>query len=121
MKLEYDYTIGPDGIRFSLIEGFDDDIDFEGSAEDRMTIQKYIMLAWQDAINKTSKNPEEIRTLMASEDGRKRLTERASEYLSTLLENIPPELDRRRGGERRNQTRSGTGDRRRLGRRARTA
>ena len=37
MKLEYNYRIGNGGIEFSLIDGFDDEIQVEGSDEDRMT------------------------------------------------------------------------------------
>ncbi len=116
MKLEYDYTIGPEGIVFSLIEGHDDGIDFQGSAADRMTIQKYIMLAWQEAINKTSAGPEEIRQLMATEEGQGLLRRRADDYLTRLLDNIPPELDRRHQPDRRDtaaRPRAANSDRRR--------
>ena len=101
MKLEYDYIIGSDGIKFSLPKDVETDIDFQGSQKDRMTIQKYIMLAWQDAINKTSEGPEEIRQLMATDEGRARLTSRATEYLAKLLDSMPPELDRRHMTDRR--------------------
>lgn len=101
MKLEYDYIIGSDGITFSLPKDVETDIDFQGSRKDRMTIQKYIMLAWQDAINKTSEGPEEIRQLMATDEGRARLTSRATEYLAKLLDSMPPELDRRHMADRR--------------------
>lgn len=106
MKLEYDYHIGPEGIVFSLIEGLDDGIDFDGSAADRMTIQKYVMLAWQEAINKTSDGPEEIRRLMATEQGQILLRKRAEDYLASLLEVVPAELDRRHQAERRSTTRT---------------
>lgn len=108
MKLEYNYRIGPQGIVFSLIEGFDDGIEFQGG-EDKMTIQKYIMLAWQEAVNKTSAGPEEIRQLMETEEGRGLLQKRAEDYLATLLETVPAELDRRHLRERRVRPR-GTGD-----------
>jgi hypothetical protein len=101
MKLEYDYTIGPEGITFSLPEDVETDIDFQGSQRDRMTIQRYIMLSWQDAINKTSANPEEIRQMMATEEGRNHLTSRATDYLAQLLDTMPPELDRRHMTDRR--------------------
>jgi hypothetical protein len=117
MKLEYNYTIGADGIAFSFIDDHDDGICFEGSREDRMTIQKYIMLAWQDAINQVAEGPDEIRLLMSSEEGRARLKERAEVYLAKLLDTIPPELDRRHDADRRNVTtrpRETKSDRRRL-------
>lgn len=97
MKLEYDYTIGPEGIRFSLIEDQKDDIAFEGSQEDRLSVQRFIMASWEEAINKTSSGPDEIRELMATEEGQQKLRQRAEHYLMKLLENFPPELDRRRG------------------------
>lgn len=106
MKLEYDYHIGPEGIVFSLIEGFDDGIDFDGSVADRMTIQKYVMLAWQEAINKTSDGPDEIRRLMATEQGQILLRKRAEDYLASLLEVVPAELDRRHQSERRGASRA---------------
>ena len=101
MKLEYDYSIGPSGITFSLPKDVASDIDFQGSKADSMTIQKYIMLSWQDAINKTSEGPDEIRNLMASDEGRMRLTARATDYLAKLLDSMPPELDRRHTADRR--------------------
>jgi hypothetical protein len=101
MKLEYDYIIGSEGITFSLPKDVETDIDFQGSQRDRMTIQKYIMLSWQDAINKTSESPEEIRQMMASDEGRTRLTSRATDYLAQLLDTMPPELDRRHMSDRR--------------------
>jgi len=101
MKLEYDYSIGPNGISFSLPKDVESDIDFQGSRADSMTIQKYIMLSWQDAINKTSEGPDEIRHLMASDEGRTRLTARATDYLAKLLDSMPEELDRRYVRDRR--------------------
>lgn len=115
MKLEYDYRIGPAGIEFSLVEGLDDEIDVEGTPEQRMTVQRYIMLAWQEAINKTCE-PEEIRRLMATPEGQKELQARAEGYLAKLLENFPPELDRRKTPDRRDwskRPRDGSTDRRR--------
>ncbi len=101
MKLEYNYRIGPQGIEFSLIEDFDDEIEFEGTPEQRMTVQRYVMQAWQDAINKTSAGPEEIRELMKTPEGQQKLQLRARDYLAQLLENFPPELDRRKTPDRR--------------------
>jgi hypothetical protein len=101
MKLEYNYRIGPGGIEFSLIEGFDDEIEVEGTDEQRMTVQRYVMLAWQDAINKTCNDPDEIRRLMSSADGQKQLQQRAETYLVELLRDFPAELDRRKTADRR--------------------
>jgi hypothetical protein len=101
MKLEYDYSIGPNGIAFSMPKDVESDIDFQGSQADSMTIQKYIMLSWQDAINKTSEGPDEIRHMMASEEGRTRLTARATDFLARLLDSMPAELDRRYLTDRR--------------------
>jgi len=101
MKLEYNYRIGSTGIEFSLIDGFDDEIQVEGTAEDRMSVKRYVMQAWQDAINQTSSGPEEIRQLMMTADGQKQLQERAEHYLAGLLANFPPELDRRKMSDRR--------------------
>ena len=52
MKLEYNYRVGSQGIEFSMIDGLDDEMEFDGTAEQRVTVQRYIMQAWQDAINK---------------------------------------------------------------------
>lgn len=115
MKLEYNYRIGASGIEFSLIDGFDDEIEVEGTPEERMTVQRYIMLAWQEAINRTCA-PDEIRRLMATVEGQKQLQERAKGYLAEFLEDFPPELDRRKTPDRRDySTRPGDGasDRRR--------
>lgn len=115
MKLEYNYRIGASGIEFSLIDGFDDEIEVEGTPEDRMTVQRYIMLAWQEAINRTC-GPDEIRQLMATVEGQKRLQERAEGYLAEFLEDFPPELDRRKAPDRRDYTtrpRDASTDRRR--------
>jgi hypothetical protein len=100
MKLEYNYRIGPSGIEFSLIDGFDDEIEVEGTPEDRMTVQRYIMLAWQEAINRTC-GPDEIRQMMSTVDGQRLLQERAEAYLAEFLEDFPPELDRRKTADRR--------------------
>lgn len=116
MKLEYDYRIGPTGIEFSLIDGFDDEIVVEGSDEDRMTVQRYIMLAWQDAINKTCNSPDEIRELMSTEEGQKQLQARAETYLAELLRDFPAELERRKTHDRRDYSKrphDASGDRRR--------
>jgi hypothetical protein len=115
MKLEYNYRIGPGGIEFSLVDGLDDGIEVEGTAEQHTSVQRYVMLAWQDAINKTSEGPDEIRALMTTPEGQRRLQERAEGYLAKLLEDFPPELDRRKTPERRdlgNRPRDGSGDRR---------
>ncbi len=115
MKLEYNYRIGPGGIEFSLIEGLDDEIEVEGTPEDRMTVQRYIMLAWQEAINRTC-GPDEIRELMATAEGQLRLQQRAEGYLAEFLEDFPPELDRRKKADRRDyaaRPRDGVTDRRR--------
>lgn len=115
MKLEYDYRIGPKGIEFSLIEGFDDEMDFSGTAEQKLAVQRYIMLAWQEAINKTSSGPEEIRRLMSNAEGQIALQNRAKDYLAELLENFPPELDRRGSSgkrDRRSAKRENSSDRR---------
>lgn len=115
MKLEYNYRIGPGGIEFSLIDGLDDEIEVEGTPEDRMTVQRYIMLAWQEAINRTC-GPDEIRELMATAEGQLRLQQRAEGYLAEFLEDFPPELDRRRTPDRRDyaaRPRDGVTDRRR--------
>lgn len=115
MKLEYNYHIGPHGIEFSLIDGFDDDIHFDGTPEQHKTVQRYIMQAWQDAINKSSSGPEEIRELMSTIEGQVLLQNRARDYLATLLADFPPELERRKGGDRRDhetRPRGATSDRR---------
>lgn len=101
MKLEYNYHIGPTGIEFSLIDGFDDDIHFDGTAEQHQTVQRYIMQAWQEAINKSSSGPDEIRELMSTIEGQVLLQNRARDYLATLLADFPPDLDRRAGSDRR--------------------
>lgn len=95
MNFEYDYRIGPEGIVFSIIDNFDSGIDFGTSAADKMTIERYVMLAWQEAVNKTSSGPDEIRRLMETEAGQATLRKRAEDYLTKLLAEIPPELDRR--------------------------
>lgn len=103
MKLEYNYRIGPTGIEFSLIDGLDDDIDFDGTPEQRVTVQRYIMQAWQDAINRTSTGPDEIRELMTTPEGLALLQHRARDYLAELLAEFPPDLDRRQSGDRRDR------------------
>ena len=102
MKLEYDYRIGENGIEFSLIDDFDDQMDFNGTADQKLAVQRYIMLAWQEAINKTSDGPEEIRRLMSNAEGQAVLQNRAKDYLAELLEKFPSELDRR-GSDRRDR------------------
>lgn len=103
MKLEYNYRIGTQGIEFSLIDGLDDDMDFDGTPEQRTTVQRYIMQAWQDAINRTSSGPEEIRELMSTPEGLILLQNRARDYLAELLAEFPPELDRRQSTDRRDR------------------
>ncbi|MEW6313525.1 MAG: hypothetical protein AB1513_05700 [Pseudomonadota bacterium] len=111
MKFEYHYHIGPDGIVFSLINGADH-IDSSISESDNMTIQKYVMLAWQEAVNKTSNGPDEIRRLMETEEGQILLRKRAEDYLAQLLEVVPEELNRRNQSDRRKAPRGQSTDRR---------
>jgi len=101
MKLEYNYRVGPQGIEFSLIDGLDDEMEFDGTPEQRTTIQRYIMQAWQDAINKSSSGPDEIRTLLETSEGQLLLQNRAREYLAEILADFPPELNRRKTADRR--------------------
>lgn len=116
MKFEYNYVIGPEGIEFSLIDDFDDELEFEGDAGTRHKIQTYIMYAWQQAINATSEGPDEIRRLMGTPEGQGLLRQRAEGEITKMLENFPQDLDRRRG-ERRDPTRARdtASERRRLG------
>jgi hypothetical protein len=116
MLFEYRYSIGADGVHFSLVEGAGDELPVQASAEDILAIKRYIMQAWQDAINHTA-TPEEIGRLMPTPEGQKQLAQRAEQYLGQLLENFPPDLDRRRGRDRRKSGRPGAGERRRLGKR----
>lgn len=116
MKFEYNYVIGPEGIEFSLIDDFDDELNFEGDDSTRRKIQTYIMYAWQQAINATSAGPDEIRRLMETAEGQALLRQRAEGEITKMLENFPQDLDRRKS-ERRDPSRpreSGS-DRRRLG------
>ena len=115
MKFEYDYTIGQNGIAFSLVDNHADKLVFEGNREDDMTIQKYIMLAWQDAINHISEGPDEIRRLMATEEGQKQLADRAASHLEKLLDDIPAELDRRENRDKEDRARAAADERRRPG------
>lgn len=120
MKLEYNYRVGPEGIEFSMIDGLDDEMEFDGTAEQRITVQRYIMQAWQDAINKSSKSPEEIRTLLETSDGQMLLQNRARDYLAEILADFPPDLNRRRTEDRRDlnaRPREKTSDRRFVGKR----
>ena len=103
MKLEYNYRVGPEGIEFSLIEGLDDEMDFDGTPAQKLTIQRYVMQAWQDAINKSSKGPDEIRTLLETSDGQLLLQNRAREYLAEILADFPEDLNRRKAQDRRDQ------------------
>ena len=96
MKLEYNYRIGPEGIEFSLVEGMDDEMEFDGTPEQRLTVQRYVMQAWQDAINKSSKGPNDIRALLETSEGQVLLQTRAREYLAEILSEFPPDLDRRK-------------------------
>lgn len=120
MKLEYNYRVGPKGIEFSMIEGLDDEMEFDGTAEQRITVQRYIMQAWQDAINKSSKGPEEIRTLLETSDGQLLLQNRARDYLAEILADFPPDLNRRKTNDRRDhktRPRDQSNDRRFVGKR----
>jgi hypothetical protein len=101
MKLEYNYRVGPQGIEFSIIDGLDDEMDFEGTPEQKNTIQRYVMQAWQDAINKSSNGPDEIRKLLENSEGQLLLQNRAREYLAEILAEFPPELNRRKTTDRR--------------------
>ncbi len=103
MKLEYNYRVGAQGIEFSLIEGLDDEMDFDGTPAQKLTIQRYVMQAWQDAINKSSKGPDEIRTLLETSDGQLLLQNRAREYLAEILADFPEDLNRRKAQDRRDQ------------------
>ena len=120
MKLEYNYRVGPEGIEFSMIDGLDDEMEFDGTAEQRITVQRYIMQAWQDAINRSSKSPEEIRTLLETSDGQMLLQNRARDYLAEILADFPPDLNRRKTEDRRDlnaRPREKTSDRRFVGKR----
>ena len=120
MKLEYNYRVGPEGIEFSMIDGLDDEMEFDGTAEQRITVQRYIMQAWQDAINKSSKSPEEIRTLLETSDGQMLLQNRARDYLAEILADFPPDLNRRKTEDRRDlnaRPREKPSDRRFVGKR----
>ena len=101
MKLEYNYRIGPEGIEFSMVEGLDDEIEFDGTPEQKVTVQRYIMQAWQDAINKSSQGTDEIRALLATSEGQVLLQTRAREYLADIMADFPPDLDRRKTSDRR--------------------
>jgi hypothetical protein len=101
MKLEYNYRIGPQGIEFSMVDGLDDEMEFDGTPEQRITVQRYIMQAWQDAINKSSKGPDEIRALLETSEGQVLLQTRAREYLADIMADFPPDLDRRKTSDRR--------------------
>lgn len=103
MKLEYNYRVGPEGIEFSLIEDLDDEMDFDGTPAQKLTIQRYVMQAWQDAINKSSKGPDEIRTLLETSDGQLLLQNRAREYLAEILADFPEDLNRRKTQDRRDE------------------
>lgn len=123
MKLEYNYRVGPQGIEFSMIEDLDDEMDFEGTPEQKITVQRYIMQAWQDAINRSSNGPDEIRTLLETSEGQLLLQNRAREYLAEILADFPPELNRRNTGDRRDNSsrpREKTSDRRFTGKPPRT-
>jgi hypothetical protein len=114
MLFEYHYTIEPGGVRFSLLEGAGDELPIQASAEDVVAIKRFIMQAWQDAINQIA-TPEEIGRLMPTPEGQKHLAQRAEQYLPQLLENFPPQLDRRRAPDRRKGARPGAGERRHVG------
>lgn len=115
MKLEYNYRIGQQGIEFSMVDGLDDEMEFDGTAEQKTTVQRYIMQAWQDAINKSSSGPDEIRNLLATPEGQVLLQTRARDYLADILADFPAELNRRETHDRRDhqaRPRDKTGDRR---------
>ena len=115
MKLEYNYRIGQQGIEFSIVDGLDDEMEFDGTAEQKITVQRYIMQAWQDAINKSSSGPDEIRSLLATPEGQVLLQTRARDYLADILAEFPPELERRENLDRRDhqaRPRDRTSDRR---------
>ena len=116
MKLEYNYRIGPQGIEFSLVEGLDDEMEFDGTPEQKLTVQRYVMQAWQDAINKSSKGPDDIRRLLETSEGQVLLQTRARDYLAEILAEFPPELDRRKADRDRRdysaRPRDQAGDRR---------
>ena len=115
MKLEYNYRIGQQGIEFSMVDGLDDEMEFDGTAEQKITVQRYIMQAWQDAINKSSSGPDEIRSLLATPEGQVLLQTRARDYLADILAEFPPELERRENLDRRDhqaRPRDRTSDRR---------
>ncbi|MDA8381687.1 MAG: hypothetical protein M0037_01180 [Betaproteobacteria bacterium] len=115
MKLEYNYTIGPEGIQFALLDDAGDQLRVDATPEQRLTIQRYVMNAWQEAINATSSGPEEIRELMASREGQAVLIQRAESYLMDLLKDMPPDLDRRSKGAAAREPWDPAKDRRRLG------
>ncbi len=104
MKLEYNYRVGTQGIEFSMIDGLDDEMEFDGTPEQKLKIQRYVMLAWQDAINKSSKGPDEIRTLLETSEGQLLLQNRAREYLAEILADFPPDLNRRKTTDRRDHS-----------------
>ena len=115
MKLEYNYRVGTQGIEFSTIDGLDDEMDFDGTPAQKITVQRYIMQAWQDAINKSSSGPDEIRTLLETSEGQLLLQSRAREYLAEILADFPPDLNRRNKNDRRDhgaRPRDKSGDRR---------
>lgn len=101
MKLEYNYRVGPQGIEFSIVDGLDDEMEFDGTPEQKVTVQRYIMQAWQDAINKSSKGPDEIRTLLETGEGQLLLQNRARDFLAEILADFPPDLNRRKTDDRR--------------------
>ena len=101
MKLEYNYRVGAQGIEFSMVEGLDDEMEFDGTPEQRITVQRYIMQALQDAINKSSKGPDEIRTLLETSEGQLLLQNRARDFLAEIVADFPPDLNRRKTDDRR--------------------
>lgn len=101
MKLEYNYRVGAQGIEFSMVEGLDDEMEFDGTPEQRTTVQRYIMQAWQDAINKSSKGPDEIRALLETSEGQLLLQNRARDFLAEIVADFPPDLNRRKTDDRR--------------------
>jgi len=114
MLFKYDYKVGIHGVEFSLVKG-GDVLPVKGSRVHLAAVQRFVMKAWQDAINATSE-PDEIRQLIRTPEGQKALADRAEAHLAKHMGSFPPELDRRTDAERRKSGRKGVRDRRRIGR-----
>lgn len=115
MNLEYDYKVCERGIVFSLPPDRERDPRITETGEQALKIERFIMMCWEEAINKTFPDPHEVARLMTSPEGQAVIAERATVYLSKLLADFPPELDRRRGKDRRATGRDKP-DRRQVGR-----